>query len=178
MFTRQIYDYSAYQQQNCQRKAPGTYSLEPLSTHLGSQTCFQKIPEMHAENKQFKISKPNDMVNIESDLYNLNRPNTKNQYRKFPFIRPSYQNPPGPLSVCDEKVDFKIIYPTLENSQWNREKSIHIPRFESVCLNPQQLNRIRSNNVIGLNTRLYNRDKYGGSCKPCATTNDENVFCA
>lgn len=154
MFTRDIYqDYSAYERS-------GKYSLMPQSTHRGPDTCFQEIPEMHPNNRQYKISLPTDMVNIESDLYNLIRPNSKDPLQKYPFIMKNYDNPPGPLPVCSGPNDFNLHYPKLEGSQFNREKSIHVPRFESLCLNPQQSNRIRSNNVIGLNTRLYNRDSH------------------
>ena len=154
MFTRDIYqDYIRWDK-------PGQYSLMPESTHRGADTCFQEIPEMHPNNRQFKISTKNDMANIESDLYNLIRPNAKDPTKHYPFIKKDYSNPPGPLQVCGNNNDFSINYPKLEGSQFNREKSIHIPRFESTCLNPQQPNRIRSNNVIGLNTRLYNRDTH------------------
>ena len=168
MFTRDIYqDYIRYDKLE-------KYQLLPESTHRGDATCFQEIPEMHPNNKQYKISNPNDMVNIESDLYNLIRPNSKDPTKKYPFVRKDYDNPPGPLQVCGPDNDFRINYPKLEGSQFNREKSIHVPRFESLCLNPQQSNRIRSNNVIGLNTRLYNRDTH----KPHmpTLTNHTNVW--
>ena len=35
-----------------------------------------------------------------------------------------------------------------------------IDRFESLCLDPQALSRITSNQFIGLNTRLFSRDNY------------------
>lgn len=158
MFTRQIYDQPAYQQDLYQWTSPEQYYLMPTSTHLGKATCFQEIPEMHAANKQLKFSDPNQMVNIESDLFNLNRRNSKDQYTKYPFVNPHY--PHKPLDVCGENNDFNIMYPKLEGSQFNREKQIHVQRFESLCLDPQRLNRVRSNNVIGLNTRLMNRDNY------------------
>lgn len=168
MFTRDIYqDYIRYDK-------PGKYSLMPESTHRGDATCFQEIPEMHPNNRQYKISNPNDMANIESDLYNLIRPNSKDPTKKYPFVRKDYYNPSGPLQVCGPDNDFNINYPKLEGSQFNREKSIHVPRFESTCLNPQQFNRIRSNNVIGLNTRLYNRDTHRPNIP--VLTDHTNVF--
>ena len=175
MFTRQLYDANAYKQDLTEWTGPGKYYLMPTSTHLGSDTCFQEIPEMHAANKQYKISSPHDMVNIESDLFNLNRLNSKDQFQKYPFIKPTYKNPPGPLPVCcGSTTNFAIRYPKLEGSQYNREQEIHVPRFESLCLNPQQLSRIRSNNVIGLNTRLFNRDRH--RCGRPVMTNKTNVF--
>lgn len=159
MFSRQIYDKGTYSVDLNQWTRPSEYYLLPDSTHRGSATCFQEIPEIVPNNRQFNTTQKNDMINIESDLYNLNRPNSKNPYKKYPYINPKYQ--PEKIPVCKgTKVDFNIQYPKLEGSQYNREKSIHIPRFESLCLNPQQTNRIRSNNVIGLDTRLYFRDTH------------------
>lgn len=160
MFTRQIYDKGAYAQDLYEWERPSEYLLLDESTHRGDRTCFQEIPEMLAENKTLKISRRNDMANIESDLRNLNRPASKDPLSKYPFIKPEYFNAPK-YPVCSRKTEnFNIIYPKLDGNQWNREKSIHVPRFESLCLNSQQLNRIRSNNVIGTNTRLYNRDTH------------------
>ena len=172
MFTRQIYDQSAYEQDLSQWRGPSRYYLEPSTTHRGNLTCFQSIPEMHASTGQYRISDKNDMINIESDLYNLNRPATKDQYLKYPYINPQYSNQPSMGECSDAQDTFNLLYPKLEHSQFNREKQIHIPRFESLCLNPQDLKRIRSNNVIGLNTRLYNRDRYKCNRYPeCASRN-------
>ncbi len=176
MFSRQIYDPLAYRQDLYESTKPLDYLLLEESTYRGKNaTCFQEIPEMHADNKTFRISNADDMVNIESDLMNLNRPNTKNPQAKYPFIKPGYSNPPGPLRVCHSQgEDFNIVYPKLDGTQFNRSKQIHVQRFESLCLNPQKMNRIRSNNVIGLDTRLYNRDTHK-SHKP-TTTNKTNSY--
>ncbi len=164
MFTRQIYDKAAYEQDLAEWRGPQGYQLDPLSTHRGNLTCFQEIPEMHAAPGQYRISDGHDMVNIESDLFNLNRPNSKDQYLKYPFINPRYPHHPGPLPTCRGAADtFNLLRPYLEHSQFNREKQIHVPRFETLCLDPQAFKRIRSNNVVGLNTRLYFRDKH--KCK-------------
>ncbi len=161
MFTRQLYDVGAYNTEVDQSIKPGQYYLMSEATHRGVDTCFQEIPEMHSANKQLRISDKNDMISMESDLYNLFRKSSKDPVQKYPFVNPKYNDPPKIIPVCsNKKDDFNIIYPKLENSQFNRGKSIHIPRFESLCLNPQRTDRIRSNNVIGLNTRLYNRDTY------------------
>lgn len=159
MFTRQLYDPNAYQHYLSEWVAPGKYMLMPESTHRGTDTCFQEIPDIQGQTRQYKISDVNrpDMVNIESDLRNLIRINSKDPKKKYPFIAPGYSDPIIP-TCTGAKNDFDIIYHKLEGSQWNRGKSIHIPRFESLCLYPQQGNRIRSNNVQGLATRLYNRD--------------------
>lgn len=98
------------------------------------------------------------MANVESDLFNLIRKDSKDPRTQFPYTKPSYNNMPK-ISSCT-KTDLARHYPLLDGNQFNREKEIQVPRFESLCLNPQQENRIRSNNFIGLNTRLYNRDQH------------------
>ena len=159
MFTREMYDKNAYLVDIAQSAKPQSFLLQPETTHLGSRTCYQEIVEMHPEPKQLRVSDPNAMMNIESDLYNLNRPNSKDPMQHYPFIQQAFPNEAA-IPACGQNADFDFIYPKLEGSQWNREKSINIQRFESLCLNPQMLARIRSNNVIGANTRLYHRDNY------------------
>lgn len=159
MFTRQIYDDGSYLHDLNEWQRPGQYYLMPESQHRGKDTCFQEIPEMHAENRQLNIATKEGMVDIESDLFNLPRRNTKDPLGKYPFIKKEWNVEPMP--VCSGQYNsFNIEYPKLEGNQYNRGKSIHVPRFESLCLNPQKTNRIRSNNYIGLNTRLYNRDTH------------------
>ena len=157
-FTRKLYDEDAYKQELYESTETGRYQLLDKSTHRGAETCFQETPEIHANNRQYRISAPNDMVNVESDLFNLVRKDSKDPRAQYPYVKAQYDNIPK-ISSCT-KTDLARSYPLLDGNQFNREKEIHVPRFESLCLNPQQMNRIRSNNFIGLNTRLYNRDKY------------------
>ena len=158
-FTRLSYDENSYKQDLYESTETGRYQLLDKSTHRGpTGTCFQETPEIHAANKQFRISARNDMVNAESDLRNLIRKDSKDPRTQWPYVKPQYDNLPK-ISSCT-KTDLARSYPLLDGNQFNREKEIQVPRFESLCLNPQQMNRIRSNNFIGLNTRLYNRDQH------------------
>ncbi len=160
MFTRKIYDSGAYAQDLYEWKQPQAYVLLDESTHRGKGTCFQEIPEMLADAKTLRISDRTDMADIESDLLNLNRHASKDPLTFYPFTKEVHNNAPK-YPACSKKTEnFRINYPKLDGDQWNREKQIDVPRFESLCLNPQKLNRIRSNNVIGTNTRLYNRDTH------------------
>ena len=160
MFTRQIYDKGAYSQSLYEWKKPGNYLLLPESNHRGNSTCFHTTPEIHPAGTMLRMSDCNDMADIESDLFNIIRKRSKDPLQQYPFVKPKYRNPPR-VKVCGEKrEDFDFQYAKLDGSQWNRSKSIQVPRFESLCLNPQRLNRIRSNNVIGTNTRLFNRDTH------------------
>jgi len=156
MFTRQTYDDGYYKQDLYQSTEPSRYMLLPETTHR-PDTCFQETPEIHAANGQYKISSSNDMVNVESDLRNLNRKASKDPRAHYPYVKPTYGNQPS-MGVCTT-TELSRVYPLLDGNQFNREQQIQVPRFESLCLNPQQLSRVRSNNFIGLNTRLFNRDK-------------------
>lgn len=157
-FTRQIYDENAYKQELYESTETGRYQLLDKSRHRGADTCFQETPEIHSNNRMYRISDKNDMVNAESDLFNLVRKDSKDPRSQYPYVKAEYNNLPK-VSACT-KTDLARSYPLLDGNQFNREKEIQVPRFESLCLNPQQMSRIRSNNYIGLNTRLYNRDNY------------------
>jgi len=164
MFTLSKYDPGTYKADLDQWTKPLDYNLMHESRHLGSATCYQPNPDVQGVTGQYPIHQRNDMSNIESDLRNLNRLATKDPLRKYPFIQETYLNPPE-ASVQDcagaqKNFDEVFIYPKLEGTQYNREKQIQIPRFESLCLNPQSGSRIRSNNFIGMNTQLFNRDTF------------------
>lgn len=157
-FTRIRFDEDAYQQQLYESTATGRYNLAPYTTYH-DDTCLQTTPEMHAaQRKMFRISDMHDQVNIESDLYNLIRKNSKNPRNKYPYVKREYNNKPQ-LKECT-KTSLERSYPLLEAPSHKREQQIHVKRFESLCLDPQRMNRIHSNHFIGLNTRLYNRDNY------------------
>ena len=157
-FTRKVYDENAYKQELYESTETGRYQLLDKSTHRGAATCFQETPEIHSNNRLYRISAKNDMVNAESDLFNLVRKDSKDPRSQYPYVKAEYNNLPK-VSACT-KTDLARSYPLLDGNQFNREKEIQVPRFESLGLNPQQMSRIRSNNYIGLNTRLYNRDNY------------------
>jgi hypothetical protein len=155
-FTRLNFDENAYKQELYESTETGRYQLLDKSTHRGNDTCFQETPEIRSNNRQYKISTRDDMVNAESDLFNIIRKDSKDPRTKFPYVKPEYDNLPK-IASCN-KTDLSRVYPLLDGNQFNRSKQIQVQRFESLCLNPQQMSRIRSNNYVGLNTRLYNRD--------------------
>jgi hypothetical protein len=167
-YTRKIYDDKAYKHELTESTQPGKYSLLDESTY-NNETCFQETPEIHAGVGQFKISKNKDMVNVESDLFNLIRKDSKDPKSKYPSIKKEYKNGPK-LETC-KKTDLSRKYPLLEAPVFKREQEIHVPRFESLAINPQDMNRIRANTYIGLNTRLYSRDNFKAK-KPML--NDKN----
>lgn len=156
-YTRKIYDENAYKKELQESTEPGRYSLLEDSTY-NNQTCFQETPEIHSGLGQFRISEQNDMVNAESDLFNLIRKDSKDPKSQFPYVKKEYQNAPK-IDTCT-KTDLSRQYPLLEAPVFKREQSIHVERFDSLCLNPQDMSRIRANSYIGLNSRLFFRDNH------------------
>ena len=157
-FSSLKYDEHAYAQDLYESTGTGRYQLLDKSTHRGPATCFQETPEIHNNNRTYRISDQSDMVNAESDLFNIIRKDSKDPRTQYPYTKPEYDNLPK-LSSCT-KSDLSRVYPLLDGNQFNRSQEIQVQRFESLCLNPQKMSRIRSNNFIGQNTRLYNRDHH------------------
>ena len=159
-FTRQSFDAKAYKQDLYESTEVGRYQLAPFSSYRQNDTCYQEPVEIRPKERAvYRNFDPNsDLVNIESDLYNLPRKNSHDPLTKYPFTQNTYNRIPT-LGQCTS-TDLSRKYPLLEAPSFKREQSIHVPRFESLCLNPQQLNRIRSNGVIGLQSRLWHRDHY------------------
>lgn len=156
-YTRKIYDENAYKKELQESTEPGRYSLLEDSSY-NNQTCFQETPEIHSGLGQFRISDSTDMVNAESDLFNLIRKDSKDPKSQFPYVKKEYQNAPK-IDTCT-KTDLSRQYPLLEAPVFKREQSIHVERFDSLCLNPQDMSRIRANSYIGLNSRLFFRDNH------------------
>lgn len=157
-FSREIYDEPAYKHKLYESTSSGKYQLTPYAVYR-DDTCFQETPEIHnkagAVYRNFDIN--TDLVDVESDLHNLVRKSSKDPRTQYPYTKKDYKTPS--LLKC-QKDDLSRRYPLLEAPSFKRSQSIHTERFESLCLNPQQLNRIHSNHYIGAHTRLWNRDNY------------------
>lgn len=166
-FTRLIYDEDSYKQELYESTKPNRYLLLQESTSHGSATCFQEQPEIQAaagSRSMLKFnSRHNNMVNAESDLWNLMRKDSNDPKTKFPYTKIDHGMNNGTglpkLGGCT-KTELIQSHQLLDGNQFKRGQQIAIPRFESLCLYPQEAKRIRSNNYIGLNTRLYNRDNH------------------
>lgn len=157
-FNNLKYDKDAYKEFLFESTGPGRYQEYSKATSLGKDACFQDNPEFRSSGGQLRISDPNSMVAMESDLFNLIRKATKDPRGQFPYVQPTYKQKPMLESCSRTKLSRK--YPTLEGNQFNREKTTDQLVFQQVCLNPQKMNRIRSNNYIGMQTRLYFRDNF------------------
>lgn len=171
-YTRKIYDENAYNKELQESTEPGRYSLLSDSTY-NYQTCFQETPEIHSNLGQYRISEQNDMINAESDLFNLIRKDSKDPKQQYPYIKPEYKKQPK-IDSC-KSTDLSRQYPLLEAPAFKREQQIHVNRFESLCLNPQDMSRIRANSYIGLNSRLFFRDNHKTK-NPVLNNNVEKVL--
>ena len=157
MFTRTLYDKGAYYKNLNESVGPGNWFLYPEAVWRRESACYQPIPEMHAANKKINItSDDGDLADTESELKNLYRINSKNPFKKYPFVQKKKLNKPPPL--CHPPGQWRVRYSKLEGSQFNRERSYQW--WYPQCNNWQSFNKIRSNNVIGMNTKLYYRDTY------------------
>ena len=155
-FSRLQYDTEAYKAALNESVQPGKFQLATYAFDR-SDHCFNETPEQRVRaGRVFKNFENNDLVNIESDLYGIPRKWSNNPQKKYPYVKTEYKNAPKNPDDCpinNESISTRLIAP-----QFNRSKSIN--RMIEQCLDPQQLNRIRSNMFIGVNTRLYNRDNY------------------
>ena len=155
-YTRKIYDENAYKKELQESTEPGRYSLLEDSS-FSNQTCFQETPEIHPGLGQYRISDNNDMINAESDLFNLNRKDSKDPKQQYPYVKPALKQ--QSLEKCTT-TSLARQYPLLEAPVFKREQQIQTKRFESLCLNPQDMSRIRANSYIGLDSRLFFRDNH------------------
>lgn len=160
MNTRKSYDVGAYNREIFETTEQGRYFLNPASSYH-TQTCFQDTPEIHSGVGQYRIHDKTDMVDVETDLKNIIRKSSNDPYSKYPYIRKDYKDEPR-LSTCVAKENLESSYPILEAPAFRREQSTFTMRNETegFPVDLQRLNRIRSNQVIGVNTRLYNRDTH------------------
>lgn len=153
-FNRSSYDKNAYEVKNVQSKRPGTYKLEK---YYGQPTpqCFDIQPSFNA--KSDAVMEYGNIIDTESELFSLSRKYSKDPSQKYPFVKSDKAKQTFP-KFCERSL--QSTYTRYDSPKPNREESIAIPRFESLCLNPQNLSRIHDNSYIGQNTQLYERDNF------------------
>lgn len=164
IFTNVCYDTCTYKNQIKQSTKQGKYNL---SGRL-QENCFQSYPG-YQRNSTKNINSMN--VDIESDLRNQTRLLTKcpeNEYSPLTnCVNCSNCNGGLPCGCphCKKRNSTKDCNTQFQNIESRDMHScapygeIFINRFQSLCVDAQQLNRIQDNGFIGSNTRLYERDK-------------------
>lgn len=174
-FTRTKYDQQLFNIDVHQSTAPLLWRLDPIypertlkcrSDNIGWQNQKQGV--------SYDASKP--LVDQESDLFNISRPLTRDPNYKFiPKICTRQEQNKTGLPCSDEhrmnmyhfpSCTAKQEYTRLSNTP-STLKEVPIPRFDIVCLNPQDESRWLIQGNVGVSTRLVAKDNH----VPCVSCN-------
>jgi hypothetical protein len=146
-FTRTLYDQCNFKQRMSESRGPSNYQTgTPLITPSFNENVGY-ISHVNHRSVEGKI------IDVESDLYNRTRAATECDSKKFPF---------NSIKTMNVKKDSN----TMLNTEYTREKSacvlagININRFEPLCANFQEAKSIQSNSIIGMDTRLFEKDNH------------------
>jgi hypothetical protein len=151
-FTRLPYDNCATIKKDCDNNASFNWMTDASITE-SKETCFEGAsPFMHNPYK----SVPANSIDIESDLRGQNIPLTKCPERKFNPDKAQKIN----TKVTDCKKNDLVPQYTRLNKSCNMFSGININRFDPLCEDLQEINKIHSNNYIGVNTRLQLKDTF------------------
>ena len=170
-FTQSIYDPGAYAKELDESMYPGQYKLMPDAVQRET-ACFDVSSVGRGVPRQ--LMKIKDVVDSESDVFNLKRKYSRDPDLKY-LPNDSVSRPAIPISQCSTSNSY--IHSRLDDPLFKREQQVQIKRFESLCIDPQHLSRIRDNSFIGRNTRLFERDMYQPSIPtPLASSNSVESF--
>lgn len=161
-FTRSSYDSCALSQKNRESTDPFDWATDASITE-SQQSCFQATsPFMH---NPFH-SVPSGSVDIESDLRGQSLNLSKCATHKF--------NPQNakPIQYTFNECADDILVPeyTRINKPCNIFSGMSINRFHPLCDDMQELDKIPSNAVFGVNTRLQVKDAFKASRQNIAKT--------
>jgi hypothetical protein len=144
-FTRLLYDNCNFKHRMKESRGPSDYQT---GTPLIKPTFNENVGYMsHVHHRSVGSSR----IDIESDLNNRTRVASECDSKKFPFNSVKTGNK---LKNSNSKL----------NTEYTREKSacvlagVNINRFEPLCTNFQDANLIQSNCIIGMDTRLFEKD--------------------
>ncbi len=154
-FQRNAYDPQAYNHQLEEAMGPGKYQLlSDYGNH--SARCFRTNPGGQVGNSG--LESIGNIVNAESDLYNLNRRLSNDPKQQYPYVGQVEDH--KYTLMCGDPPNFETQHSMLDMPKPNREKSTLGHHYETLCLDPQKLTRIHDNSYIGVNTQLWERDNY------------------
>jgi hypothetical protein len=146
-FTRTLYDQCNFKHRMSESRGPSDYQT---GTPLIKPTFNENVGYIsHVHHRSVEPSR----IDIESDLNNRTRVASECNSQKFPFNSVKIGN-------VKQNSNMKL------NTEYTREKSacvlagININRFEPLCYNFQESKSIQSNCIIGLDTRLFEKDSH------------------
>jgi hypothetical protein len=153
-FTRNLYDDCSLAKKNQENTASFNW-ITDKSVVESKHSCYQGTsPFMH---NPFK-SIPMNAVDIESNLRGQHLKASRCPIHKFNPNNDPYSTYGNVLHDCK---DNKLVpeYTRL-NKACNIFSGININRFNPLCEDLTDLNKIHSNNYIGINTRLIIKDSF------------------
>lgn len=189
---RGIYDQCAYRQRIHESTSPLTYVINP-EAYESCQKCHQAYPGFIGNLKGFGPGVGPDRVDIDSDLRGQTRLQSKCSSHKYNPLSYKYcgacqncnQGLPCGCRHCQTRdvsglKDCRpgIIPVEAQDSRafdaCNTQKNAYLDRFDYLCHNPQDPQRIFNypgNRRLGAETRLDMRDYCGSKAWECKKTN-------
>jgi hypothetical protein len=173
-FTNSLYDKCNLEQKDLASQYQFKYSTDPV--YENNESCFADSSQFG--HKQFN-SIPSSNIDIESDLRNQNRllsrcPETRFDPTKLENCKNCENCNSGLPCGCDHckqtkydntlkncSKDFNLMpdYTRISNSV-TLDRELNVDRFYPMQDDLQDANKIQSNSVIGVNTRLLIKDTY------------------
>jgi hypothetical protein len=164
-WTRPKNDHDYIEIDNQQSIATLHRTLDPVYTERCEKCLPTEIGFIGKQGISYDSTRP--IIDIESELFNLTRPYSKNPKYKY---QPKCVNKNciGIINGCDEcqsKLhnfpDCKIRHEhTLISNPKSTLKETGINRFQPLCLNPQDPSRWKHPGEIGINYRLVVKDNH------------------
>jgi hypothetical protein len=164
--TRSLYDKDSTDLNITNSTKVLKYKLDPVY----SERCDPCFPlTMGVLSKQgVSYDKSKNIIDMETDLFNINRPLSKNPQSQYHSKCPN--NCAMKINKCDKckntlyhfsECSFQNENTRLDNPSINL-REVKINRFEpfSLCLNPQNIEHIERPSSFWINNRILNKDNY------------------
>ena len=154
-WTRRLYDGCKTSDDLRLTTGPGRYALD--EPPQACNACFAPEPTVHMQRWGAPLNSRYIKTDVESDLWNINRPTTKSVCNQY---NPTANKFNGTATAQAKECEFpqthsRLVDPpcTLRSSGWNR--------FEWLCQNPQEGIMLPFDNLV--TTRLAAKDSF----RPC-----------
>ncbi len=144
--------------------APGRYQLNEPNKYCDA--CFAPEPTIRQQKWGASLNSKYIKTDVESDLFNINRPNTKAACNQYNPMKNDINNAATESTKeCSFPQTFtRLVDPpcTLRSTGWNR--------WQWLCDNPQESVMVPFDNLV--TTRLQQKDQF----RPCIPTpQDQNA---
>jgi hypothetical protein len=170
-FTRSVYDNCALDQKNTQSTQSFRWTTDNQVNESNDSCHLGLSPFQHAPFRNI----PSSVIDVESELRGQTRIASQCIQDQYPLVNtvPSFENK---INDCTNNALFPDY--TRTNRACNVLSGITINRFNPLCEDPQDINRIHPINYIGANTRLQVKDA-ATFIKPTSTSvqHDTTTYC-